>query len=86
MASDPDESNILDKNSTNRIQSIVGTMLYYARSLYPTILRSINEILRVQSQPTQDTEEKSMMLLNYAATYLNAILRYKSSDMVLPMD
>ena len=30
IAPDPDESDILDKNSTKRINSIVGTMFYYA--------------------------------------------------------
>ena len=45
MAPYPDEKNILDKKSTNRIQSIVGTMLYYARSVDPTMLQAINGIL-----------------------------------------
>ena len=30
MTPDPDKSNIFDKKATNRIQYIVGTMLYYA--------------------------------------------------------
>ena len=83
MAPDPDESNLLDKNSTKRIQYIVGIMLYYARSIDPTMLGAINEILRVQSRPTQDTSEKAIMILDYAATYPNDILRYKASDIVL---
>ena len=86
MAPDPDESDLLDKNSTKIIQSIVGTMIYYARSVDPTMLRSINEILRVQSRPTRDIEEKARMLLDYAATYPNAIIRYKARDMVLLVD
>ena len=48
MAPDPDESDLLKKKSTKRIQSIVGTMIYYARSVDPTMLRAINEISRVQ--------------------------------------
>ena len=83
MAPDPDESDLLDKYSTNIIQSIVGTILYYAQSVDPLMLQAINEILRVQSRPTRDTAEKSRMLLDYAATYPNTILRYKASDMVL---
>ena len=86
MASDPDEINLLEKNATNRIQSIVRSMFYYARSVYPTMLRSINEISQLQSRPTRDKEEKARMLLDYAATYPNAILRYKDSDMVLHVD
>ena len=86
MAPDSDESNILDKEATKRTQYIVGTMIYYARSLDPTMLREISEILRVQSQPTRDTAEKEKMLLDYAATYPNEILRYKARDMVLHID
>ena len=44
MAPDPDDSKIIDKKSTKIIQSIVGTMLYFSRSVDPTILQAINEI------------------------------------------
>ena len=83
MAPNIDKSNLLDKNSTKRIYSIVETMLYYSRSVDPKMQQAINKILRVQSWPTRDTAEKSRMLLDYAATYPNAILSYKASDMVL---
>ena len=86
MAPDPEKSDLLNKKATKIIQSIVGTMLYYARSVNPTMIRAINEISRVQSRPTQDTEERARTLLNYAATYPNTILRYKASDMVLHVD
>ena len=59
---------LLKKKATKRIQYIVGTVLYYAQSVYPTMLMEMNEILRVQSWPTRDTEEKARMLLDYAAT------------------
>ena len=86
MAPDSDKRNICDKNVTKRIKSIVVTMLYNERSLDPTMLRDINENLRVQSQPTHDTTEKAKMLLDYDALYLNAIIPYKASDMVLHVD
>ena len=86
MAPDPDKRDLLECFFTKRIQSIVGTMLYYAWSVDPTILRAINEILRVQSRPTRDMEEKARMLIDYAATYPNAILRYKASDVFLHVD
>ena len=47
------------------------------------MLQEINEILRVQSRPKRDTEEKSRMLLDYTATYPNEIISYKYRDMVL---
>ena len=68
MATDPDDSDIFEKYSTKIIQSIVGTILYYARSVYPMMLRAINEILRVQQNPTRDTKKKAKILLDYAAT------------------
>ena len=39
----PDESDIIDKKSNKIINSIVGTMLYYALSVDPTMLRAIQE-------------------------------------------
>ena len=86
ISPDPDESNLLDKKSNNRIQSIVGTIIYYLLSVDPTMPRAINEIPRVQSQPTRDTAEESRMLPDSATTYLNSILCYKSSFMVLHLD
>ena len=61
-------------------------MIYYAQSVDPKMLWAIDEILRVQSWPTRDTEENARMLLDYSATYLNSILRYKDSNMVLHVD
>ena len=47
IAPDLDERHLIDKKAGNIVQFIVRTMLYYARLLYPTMLRAINEILRV---------------------------------------
>ena len=72
--------------ATKRIQTIVGNMLYCALSVDPTMLPEINKISRVESKATSDTGKKAKMLLDYAATYLNAIIRYKASNMVLHVD
>ena len=42
MSPDPYYSDLLDKKTTKMIQSIVVTMLYYARSVGPTIIRTID--------------------------------------------
>ena len=86
MAPYPDNSNLLDKKSTKIIHSIVGMMLYYSRSVDPTMLQAINEISRVQSKITRDTEEKTRMLLDYAATHPNSTICYKARNMVLHED
>ena len=69
-----------------RVQSIVGTFLYYARAVDPTILPAINDIASAQAQPTQQTNDKVTMLLDYMFTYPNAKLRFHASDMVLQID
>ena len=74
------------KNTTKRIHYIVETTLYYARSANPTMIREINAILQVQSRQTWDTEEKSRILLDYAETYPNEVIRYKAINMVLHVD
>ena len=45
MAPYPDNSELLDNKSINIIQYIVGTMLYYDRSVDPMKPRVINKIL-----------------------------------------
>ena len=39
-----DESNLIENRGTKRIQYIVGTVLYYARSVDSKMLQAINEI------------------------------------------
>ena len=86
MAPCSNNSKLLDKKATKRKQYIAVIMIYYSRSVHPPILRAINELSRVQKRPTRDTEEKSKTLLEYAATYPNTTIRYRSRDMVLHFD
>ena len=69
MAPDPNSSESLDQQGTKFIQTVVGIFLYYARDLDPTMLRTLNEISRVQARATKDTMEKAKWFLDYAATY-----------------
>ena len=71
MELDTDNSDIFVKKITKIIQYTVVTVLYYSQSVDSTMLRAINEVSQVQSKPTRDTEKKSIMLLDYAATYPN---------------
>ena len=50
------------------------------------MLRSLNEISRIQARPTKDTMEKAAWFLYYAETYPNAIVWYHASKMVLHID
>ena len=77
---------ILDKHGTTRIQATSDTFLYYARAVNPCMLPAINGILSQQARPTQDTNEKVTMLMDYVHTYPDAIIRYHASDMQLYID
>jgi hypothetical protein len=76
----------LDKAGTQCVQAINGTLLYYARAVDPTMLPALNEISAQQASPTALTTTKCNQLLDYAATYPNAVIRYHASQMVLHVD
>ena len=86
MAPDPDTSAKLSAKETKTIQGIVGSLLYYSRSLDPTMLTALNEIGTEQAAPTVNTKKKTSQLLDYAATYEDTTLRFYASDMVLHME
>ena len=65
------------------MQSKVGTFLYYGRAVEPTILVALNEIGMDQSKPTQNTVDQLDMLMDYLATYPNAVLRFYAGTMQL---
>jgi hypothetical protein len=77
---------ISDKIEKKRIQSIVGTFLYYARAIESPMLPALNEIGTQQSKPTQATIAASNTLLDFAATYPNGKIRFYASDMILHID
>ena len=82
-----DDSDLLQtKIEIRRIQAIVGTFLYYARAVDCTMLPALNQISTQQSKPTQRTNEDADMLLDFAATYPNAKIRFYASDMILHID
>lgn len=82
----PDESPYLTPTETRYIQSIVGSLLYYARAVDPTILHTINELELSQAQPRENTRVKTKQLLDYLYTHKFATLKYKSSDMCIHVD
>ena len=74
---------------TNRkkiIQSIIGSLLYYARVVDPTMLVALDDLSSQQAKPKETTLTHVYKLLAYAATHPNAILRFHTSDMVLHVD
>ena len=81
-----DTTTFLSKKETKLIQQIVGSLLYYSRAVDPTMMVALNDIGAKQATPTQLTLTQCQMLLDYARTYPNAVLRFKRSDMILHVD
>ena len=55
MAKAPDTSKKLDKKGKKKVQSVVGTFLYYGRAVEPPILVALNDIGTQQANPTENT-------------------------------
>ena len=86
FATENDNLPILNKKGIKFVQSIVGSLLYYARAIDFTMLPALNEIAARQANPTSKTLDKCQMLLDYANTYPNSIVRFHASDMILHVD
>ena len=73
----------LEGKDINDIQSKIGTFLYDGRAVEQSILPALGEISIAQSKPTEKTKSELKMLMDYLATYPNAVLRYWAGDMQL---
>jgi hypothetical protein len=78
-----DESMCLNEAQKKCIQQIVGSFLYYAQAVDPTILMALSEIALQQAAPTENMMEHVNQFLGYMWTHPDAIIRYHASDMIL---
>ena len=83
---DPDTTPFLDKAGTKFVQSTVGALLYYSRATDSTMLPALNEIAATQARPTCNTLKATNHLLDFAASYPLAIIRFYASDMILAVE
>jgi hypothetical protein len=65
------------------IQKVTGSVLYYARSVDPTVLMPLNDIVTEQTKATEKTQAATNQILDYLATHPDATIRYHASDMIL---
>jgi hypothetical protein len=63
-----------NKEGITRIQQIIDTLLYYARSVDPTMLQALGTIAAQQAYGTEATATAVTHLLDYAATHPNATI------------
>ncbi len=67
-----DTSQKLDDKGIKQVQKIVGIILYYARAVDMTVLMALSTIASEQTQGTERTMERALLVLDYLATHPNA--------------
>jgi hypothetical protein len=76
-----DASDLLEASGRQRIQEIVGVLLYYARAVDTTMLVALGTI--ASARTTEATAKAVAHLLNYAASNPDATIRFHASGMCL---
>jgi hypothetical protein len=78
-----DESPLASKEQQLELQIVVGTLLYYARTVDPSILTVVHELGSTQSKPTSNDLKKMERLLQYISTHQHHGIRFHASPMQL---
>jgi hypothetical protein len=78
-----DSSPLLDEKGLKQVQKIVGSILYYARTVDMTVLMALSAIAVEQKKATAKTMGRCIQLLNYLASNLEAKVRYYVSGMIM---
>jgi hypothetical protein len=69
----------------HELQVVVGTLLYYARTVDPSILTAVHELGSVQANPTTQDMKKVDRLLQYVSTHRQGATRFYGSNMQLQL-
>jgi hypothetical protein len=78
-----DISPLASPDQQHELQVVVGTLLYYARTVDPTILTAVHELVSVQDKPTLNDLRKLERLLQYVSTHQRHGIRFHASSMQL---
>jgi hypothetical protein len=78
-----DETPLLTAQQCLIIQKVTGSVLYYARSVDPTVLIPLNDIATEQTKATEKTQAATNQMLDYLSTHPDATIRYHASNMIL---
>jgi hypothetical protein len=77
------DSQKLTNKEINKVQQIVGSILYYAWTVDITVLMVLSAIASEQTKGMEHTMEKAYQVLEYLATHSNTMLQFQASDMVM---
>ena len=76
-----DTSSTLDATQRTELQAIIGTLLYYARAVDPSLLPIANELASKQARPTIQVMRAANRALSYCAGHPNMCITYYACDM-----
>ena len=71
---EPDTSDPPTKNKIKDVQDVVGTLLYYGKSVDPTIVTALRGIASRQYKGTEAVLIACHKFIDYVATYPNAAI------------
>jgi hypothetical protein len=83
MEPKPRQLSLLIFLEIKEIQQVIGSILYYEQAVDITVLMALSSIAIEQSKGTTNTMEKAKQLLDYLATYPDATIRFRASDMIM---
>jgi hypothetical protein len=78
-----DMSPLATHAQAHELQVVVGTLLYYARAVDPSILTMVHTLGSVQARPTINDMRKMERLLQYVSVHQNHGVRFHASSMQL---
>jgi hypothetical protein len=78
-----DKSAKLSPTLITELQAIIGTLLYYARAVDPTLLPIANELASQQANATRRILNAANRALSYCAAHRSNRIIYHACDMVL---
>jgi hypothetical protein len=78
-----DDIPLLNNTDKKWIQQVVGSFLYYAQAVNPTILIALSDIAVQQAAPTENTKKCVDQSLDYMWTHLGPIIRCRASNMII---
>ena len=64
----------------------MGTLLYFAQAIDPTLATALSSIAAWQAKGTQAVQQACNQLLDYVVTHPHASLKFIASDMILAVD
>ncbi len=79
----PNQSPHLDEEGNQRVQQIVGSILYYMQAVDMMVLMALSTIMVEQTTATEHTMAKFTQSLDYLSDHADAKIQFHASNMIM---